>query len=102
MGIIGRSYTLITSGNEKVKGWYNRNLKGLCQRQQNTLFLTEAVISNNYNSIFFLQLQYAFVKDCLTYDTLHGNVRTVENTFELQLCNSVVIIFYLDVFTACH
>ena len=27
MGIIGRSYMLITSGNEKVKGWYNRNLK---------------------------------------------------------------------------
>ena len=52
--------------------------------------------------IFFLQLQYAFVKDCLTYDTSHGNVRTMENTFELQLCNSVVIIFYLDVFTACH
>ena len=29
MGIIGRSFMLITSGNEKVKGWYNRNLKGL-------------------------------------------------------------------------
>ena len=108
MDIIGRSYTLITSGNERLRAGIigilrvSGNLKGLCQRQQNTLFLTEAVISNNYNSIFFLQLQYAFVKDCLTYDTSHGNVRTTENTFELQLCNSVVIIFYLDVFTACH
>ena len=55
MDIIGRSYTLITSGNERLRAGIigilrvSGNLKGLCQRQQNTLFLTEAVISNDYN-----------------------------------------------------